>query len=1470
MSKIRAVRLININYNHDTIRISDETMHFNGESTLISLQNGGGKSVLVQMLCAPFVQRRFRNMKDRPFASYFRTPQPSFILVEWQLDQGGGYVLTGMMVRKSQEVDAGEELEIVNFLSEYRAPCTRDIHHLPVLEKTRTEVHLKSYAACRQIFEAFRREPEKKFLSYDMGSSAQAKQYFTKLREYGIDHREWQNIIRKVNEEESGLSKLFSDCKDEKGLVEKWFLDAIESKLNKEQDSMGEFRSLLEKYMRLYRDNRSKIERRGDIQRFEEEAAKIEAQAEAYRSASADASTKRDRLICYRREIARLDEVAAGEAVCKEADLGALDVEIRRVEHQRCSAQHYIEADACEDLEARFEAARESIAAWEEKGAAWRDRGRVLRLARCQEKLSMEQAELEKLVQALDVCRREDRELGPERDYLGYLLRRHYAGQMEEAEQRAKRSEVRLDELHEREEDARREAGDVERECVQRAQEEGALQAATALYSRVEDRYAERWQASLVRNIVGEYDPGILQAMAQELADAAAACAMEVRGKKERRSEVGAAIVRTEHETEQLRQQAAEAKAALEKAQETLQGYEEELAERRKASKYLDLALTEAALFDGERLLAAAEGKLQEMAEILQRLIVEEKKCRDELQNIKTGRSISLPRGLQDMLEKLGIPIVYGMEWMKRNGFSEEENASLVEKNPFLPYALILPEAQLHRLQQEPPTVFTAAPVPLVVRESLTKEAPPVSTVAGNVHFYMLFNKNLLNEEKLRRLLEEKEAGLAQRQKELAGRRKEQEDYVKLRDKLREQKVTRPLYETAEREIADYAGACREIESCVVQSKERVAALRQEEKSLEKALHALEKEAARREMQSGDLRELTEAYGRYLDEKARLSHCRELLLLLQKKKEEVRTTLEQLALAIREEERSGDESRRLLEELRQAHLSFAAYEEVPRPAAYEALAEDFAARLARYQAITQEVSQREQEIRARQESAAERVLQAERELQRMADKYGLEPAAWSGVRCSEAEEERAEREEAICLDKLREEERRKNGIDKSIALAKQRMEQNRREMKRICGTEEPLPREAIPLRDHEERKAELLLQKDRRRKELESLRKRRQCYESILTALAEYEAEEAQEEVIFEEDFSCADAAGLRSLTGRLQQLYRTSCEERTRTREKLAQVLHGAARIEAFQADFFKKPLETLLACVEEAAKVLQQLAVIRRSYQDLVQKLLVDIAMVEEEKQQIVALLQEYVREVHAQLGKIDSNSSIPVRGRPIKMLRLEIPDWDENEDAYRARIEEKVGALAKRGIELLEDEDSLHEFIGRRLTTKALYDDVVGIANVRIELFKIEVQHERRITWREVASNSGGEGFLSAFVILASLLHYMRRDEADIFAERNEGKVLLMDNPFAQTNASHLLKPLMEVAKKNNTQLVCLTGLGGESIYNRFDNIYVLNLVESRLSRLRYLKSRQLAGKTPDTALSFARIEVKGDEGQMEPLF
>ena len=123
-------------------------------------------------------------------------------------------------------------------------------------------------------------------------------------------------------------------------------------------------------------------------------------------------------------------------------------------------------------------------------------------------------------------------------------------------------------------------------------------------------------------------------------------------------------------------------------------------------------------------------------------------------------------------------------------------------------------------------------------------------------------------------------------------------------------------------------------------------------------------------------------------------------------------------------------------------------------------------------------------------------------------------------------------------------------------------------------------------------------------------------------------------------------------------------------------------------------------------------------------------------------------------------------------------------------------------------------------------------------------------------------------SKSIFASFLLYYMRRDETDIFADRNEGKVLIMDNPFAQTNAAHLLTPMMDMARKNNTQLISFTGLGGDSIYNCYDNIYVLNLLSSKLSQVQYLKSKHLVGEEAEV-LSLARVEVT-NEGEMPSLF
>ena len=46
-----------------------------------------------------------------------------------------------------------------------------------------------------------------------------------------------------------------------------------------------------------------------------------------------------------------------------------------------------------------------------------------------------------------------------------------------------------------------------------------------------------------------------------------------------------------------------------------------------------------------------------------------------------------------------------------------------------------------------------------------------------------------------------------------------------------------------------------------------------------------------------------------------------------------------------------------------------------------------------------------------------------------------------------------------------------------------------------------------------------------------------------------------------------------------------------------------------------------------------------------------------------------------------------------------------------------------ITARRIELLQENQNASEYLGTRVTTKTLYDTVVGIGNVEIRLYKIE---------------------------------------------------------------------------------------------------------------------------------------------------
>ena len=1461
MSKINAVRLINVNYNNNAIRISDETFYFHGESTLLSLRNGGGKSVLVQMITAPFVHKRYRDAKDRPFESYFTTSKPSFILVEWVLDQGAGYVLTGMMVRRSQdaETENDEALEMMTIISEYREPCLQDIHHLPVVEKGAKEMVLKNFAACRQLFDAYKKDGSLRFFCYDGANAAQTRQYFNKLAEYQINYKEWESIIKKVNLKESGLSDLFSDCRDEKGLVEKWFLDAVESRLNREKNRMKEFQNLLEKYVAQYQDNQVKIRRRDIIRLFREEAVPIREQAERYREEEEKEKEQMHLLAQLIEELNRLKGLSEEAHRTVLGNMEEILEQLARIEYEKLSGEmHRLEERLCYHMSNRDMIRTEQEALTREAEKVER-RLHLLACARQQEYVAEIRAELLEIRQRIEVSRQEEAELAPERNRIGRTLYEHYGRAVAENESAFGRNREKYEVLSAQTAAEKEKLTGYEKSLREEASRQGALRSRVESYDRQEEQYNRIYGEQLARSILGEYEPGTLDIRRERARKELEEC---VRGRQrmKKQQETGTDRLKgLERSLQSLNAGLVRKEAQREQQEAQKESYDRELRERRVVLQYL--GLPEETCFQTEEILQASGRKLKELDGLLQNLRQEEGRLKKEHRQLTEGRTLELPEALESELAELGVPVVYGMEWLRKNGYTEEQNRRLVHSHPFLPYALMLSRKELDRLRKQKGKIFTSFPVPIVVREELeegtARESGGVLNLSG-VHFYLLFNENLLNEEKLRLLVEEKEQEIRKIQEAVGRRKREYDESYERQEKVRNQSVSRERYEENERRLQELSRELEETKETIRLSREEQGALEQEQKALEQKLRDSEKALERLRRRQEDLEQLCRDYEQYGQNRQELERCGRAIKRLEERKELAQASLEQFG----EEQKSLEleagrleDSGRKLKEKRQIYETYAQCGEDREPESPE----EAELLEARYLAITSHLSLELRSMEEQESRVAKRYETAAEDLEHTRLRYRLEPEAWKGTPCNKKEELHQE----VLLEDCRRKQAQKQGLlteeEKQISAAEQQKKDCLRRIQETCGKEKALPKSEIQEQDHEARKKELEYRKKELQKEAEKLQERLQGYEENLTALSEYRGFPPGEPVEWERDLSELNRQELRDFQGIRIREYRDSTQNRQKARNRLDQVLNRVVRMEVFQEDFYRKPLEAMLELTDEAGQVLRQLSTTLASYESLMEKLEVDISLVEKEKEKIVELLEDYVREVHQNMDRIDANSTITVRERPVKMLKIQLPQWEENENLYRLRLQDLIDEVTKKGLQILAENGNAQEYFGTQLTTRNLYDAVVGIGNVQIRLYKIEAQREYPITWADVAKNSGGEGFLSAVVILSSLLYYMRRDETDLFADRNEGKVLLMDNPFAQTNAAHLLKPLMEVAKKSNTQLICLTGLGGESIYSRFDNIYVLNLIAASLrSGMQYLRADHLKGGEPETMV-VSQIQV-----------
>lgn len=446
-------------------------------------------------------------------------------------------------------------------------------------------------------------------------------------------------------------------------------------------------------------------------------------------------------------------------------------------------------------------------------------------------------------------------------------------------------------------------------------------------------------------------------------------------------------------------------------------------------------------LLDRERILDVSGRKLRELEELRRNLEKEEDTLEKEYTGLTSGKVLELPEELENELKNLDIHAVYGMEWLKKNGYSQKKNQELVRRNPFLPYALILTRQEMEKLGRNGKNICTSFPVPIVEREKLEevqeKYADKIVRFPG-ISFYILFNENLLDEEKLQAMIWEKRQKLEKIGQAVLLRKKEYAEYFQRQEMIKNQTVTKESWQEVQETLEKLEEEKKRLEKEIRDDSQNLEKMKKDHDELQAFIARAEMEIQRQRQKLEDFKQLKRDYDSYESNREVLEKC---------KKEEARYQENQKL--------ARDRQRKLLEEKKTLEYSINMLgreeerlsEKYARYAAYENAEQNFhideslsADQMeARYEAITSVLSQELKDLEAQEKKVAGRFQRAMDDLEYQQKKYKLKPSQWQNVFYDRKEETH---QEVILEDfqrKIQTKDLQWNEADKKAAVAQSRI-----------------------------------------------------------------------------------------------------------------------------------------------------------------------------------------------------------------------------------------------------------------------------------------------------------------------------------------------------------------------------------------------------------------------------------------------
>jgi hypothetical protein len=222
--------------------VFDLTKQGEPDHTLLTLENGSGKGVLMQLISQIVLPntRWGKNDGNKITGMFFNrtnqfNPYTFHVLLEWKLDTvPDKWLITGICITAAKKTSGKEEEKEeekigVNFFlytHEHYAGSFYTLENIPVYHKE--EKRTIDY----DTFETFLMENKRDFRKFSESQSRSTNSdYYKYLDSHGIYRSEW-SILKLINRVEGGVGDYFSKAKDNKGIFDEYIIPAISENLN--------------------------------------------------------------------------------------------------------------------------------------------------------------------------------------------------------------------------------------------------------------------------------------------------------------------------------------------------------------------------------------------------------------------------------------------------------------------------------------------------------------------------------------------------------------------------------------------------------------------------------------------------------------------------------------------------------------------------------------------------------------------------------------------------------------------------------------------------------------------------------------------------------------------------------------------------------------------------------------------------------------------------------------------------------------------------------------------------------------------------------------------------------------------------------------------------------------------------------------------------------------------------------------